>query len=263
VLREVRVPDIGDFKGVPIIQILVAVGDTIKAEDPLVVLESDKATIEVPSPMAGVVRTLEATVGDRISKGGLLLSLEDGEASRGDTQTLEGPVAAPVPARTEPARAAQAVTAATLQPEPAPAMRAAPSSAAPRELAPVIAASADASKVVNFGAAASGTNTRIHAGPSIRALARRLGVDLTKVRGSGRTRRIMAEDVHAYVKAVIEAPMPVEAPSAQAQERPPAPRVDFARYGPVERHPLSRIQKISGSRLADNWARIPHVTQLR
>jgi pyruvate dehydrogenase E2 component (dihydrolipoamide acetyltransferase) len=236
-LSDIRVPDIGDFKDVPIIQILVSVGDRIKTDDPLVVLESDKATIDVPAPAAGVVRELKAAVGDRMSQGGLLLTLEVASSSQDSAAPSEVPAAMPHLSASSTASAGEG------------GVLAFPSTAAAAE-----------PKIVEFGAAGGRSGTRIHAGPSVRALARRLGVDLAKVRGSGRTQRIVAEDVQAYVKSALQGQKEWGAGAARANDALPAARADFAKYGPIERRALSRIQRISGLRLADNWARIPHVT---
>lgn len=225
---EVKVPDIGDAKNVDVIEVFVKVGDTVKKDDSLITLETDKASMEVPSPAAGVVQSLAIKVGDKASEGTLILTL----AAAG-TAPVASPAAAPAPA-------------------PAPA--AAPVAAAAAVAAPVAAAKVDEA---SFKAA--------HASPSVRKFARELGVDLGKVKGSGPKGRIVASDVQAFVKSVMSGavaagPAPVNG-SGAGLDLLPWPKVDFAKYGPVENKPLSRIKKISGANLARNWVMIPHVTQ--
>ena len=231
---EVKVPDIGDFHDVPVIELLVAPGDSVKAEDALVMLESDKATLEVPSPVAGVVKELRLKVGDKVSAGTLVLLLEAAaEASR------------PV---TQPAPAAQEL------PAPTAASPVAPVPVAP---VPLIAAAAAA-----VGAVVESGKAIAHASPSLRRFARELGVDVAKVKGSGPKGRILREDVQNYVKAILAAPLSPAAPApAGGLELLPWPKIDFAKFGPVAIKPLSRIKKISGANLHRNWVMIPHVTQ--
>jgi pyruvate dehydrogenase E2 component (dihydrolipoamide acetyltransferase) len=225
---EVLVPDIGDFTDVPVIEVLVAPGDTVAEEDPLVTLESDKATMDVPAPAAGVVVELRVKVGDTVSEGTPLLTLSpDGVA----------PEHAPAP---EAAVVAEASAEPQAPPEPAHA--AAP--AAPS----------------GNGASAG---TPVYASPAVRRQARELGVDLSMVRGSGRKGRITKEDVQDAVRVPAPSPARPGADGAVALpglELAPWPKVDFAKYGPIERVPLSRIKRISGPNLARNWVMIPHVT---
>ena len=231
---EVKVPDIGDFKDVPVIEVFVKSGDTVKAEDSLVTLESDKATMDVPSPSAGLVKELKVKVGDKISEGSVIVLLDAAAAP------APGPAAKPA----APAAPKQPVSAVAPPAPPA----APPPPAAP---APVAAPPDDAA----FRAA--------HASPSVRAFARALGVDLAKVSGTGPKARILEEDVQGYVKQALAG-----APAAQAAAAGgvaglsllPWPQVDFAKFGPVESKPLSRIKKISGANLHRNWVMIPHVT---
>ena len=239
---QVLVPDLGDFKDVPVLDVLVKEGDSVKAEDPLVSLESDKATMEIPSPAAGVVREVKVKKGDKLSQGSLVLLLEvAGEAAA----PVAPPASAPPPAASAP--------------------RAAPAAAAPPPAAPPVpppALSIPPPPAVDpeaFRAA--------HAGPGIRAFARELGVDLSKVKGSGPKGRIVREDVQAFVKAVLTAPPPAAAGSTGGGgvvggglELLPWPKVDFAKFGPIESKPLSRIRKIAGKALHRNWVQIPHVT---
>ena len=225
---EVKVPDIGDFKNIPVIEILVKPGDTVRAEDPLVTLESDKATMEVPSPVAGTVREIRIKVGDKVSEGALVLMLE----ASGDAPVV--PKAAPAPAVAAP----QPVKA-----PPAPAAKPAP-------VAAPVAASVDEAA---FGKA--------HASPSVRRIARELGVDLSRVIGSGPKDRVVNEDVQAYVKTELARPRGGEGGGGLGFNLPPMQPVDFSKFGPVTTQPLSRIKKLSGGFLHRNWVSIPHVTQ--
>jgi pyruvate dehydrogenase E2 component (dihydrolipoamide acetyltransferase) len=227
----VKVPDIGDFKDVPVIEIFVKPGDTVKPEDPLVTLESDKATMDVPAPSAGVVKELKVKVGDKVSEGSVILLLE----AAGTTQ----------PAASESAK--------TDAPAAAP-------SAAPQ----TAAAAAAAAKPAAAAAPVDNEAFKVaHASPSVRAFARVLGVDLSKVKGSGPKERILQEDVQNYVKQAMSGATaaPAAAPLGGASlGLLPWPQVDFAKFGPVESKPLSRIKKISGANLHRNWVMIPHVT---
>ncbi len=234
---EVKVPDIGDFKDIPVIEVLVKPGDTVGAEDPLVTLESDKATMEVPSPAAGVVRDIRLKVGDKVSKGMLVLMLEP--AGDAPPAKAAAPAAAPVPA---PAPAAPA------KPAPAPAAKPAPAISAAPAAAP--AAAIDES---GFGKA--------HASPSVRRFARELGVDLARVSGSGPKGRVLTEDVQGYVKGELSRPRGEAAGGGLGFSLPPLQPVDFSKFGPVTEQPLSRIKKLSGGFLHRNWVGIPHVTQ--
>jgi pyruvate dehydrogenase E2 component (dihydrolipoamide acetyltransferase) len=220
-VAEVRVPDIGEFKEVPIIEVMVKAGDTIKAEQPLVTLESDKASMEVPSPLGGVVQELKIKLGDRVSEGTVLLVLTTNAAE--STQ-----VAARVPAE-----------AAAPRPSSAPGFVAAPS-AAPSPPVPDLEVS--------------------YAGPSVRKRARELGIDLREVKGTGRRGRILPEDVANFTKATGVATSARSAPDGAGLGLLPWPKVDFAKFGPIETKPLSRIKKISGPTLHRNWVMIPHVT---
>jgi len=234
---EVKVPDIGDFKDIPVIEVLVKPGDSIKAEDPLISLESDKATMEVPSPAAGIVKELKLKVGDKVSEGTLVL-------------TLEAQVAQPA-AQTQPA--AEARPAATPPPAP-PTAHAATPPGAPR------AAPAVASPTAALGPHDEASARGVHAGPSVRHFARELGVDLSKVAGSGPKNRILREDVQAFVKTEL-ARARSTAGGGLGFNLPPVPQVDFAKFGSVRMQPLSRIKKLSGANLHRNWLSIPHVTQ--
>jgi pyruvate dehydrogenase E2 component (dihydrolipoamide acetyltransferase) len=228
-LIEVRVPDIGDFKDVEIIDVAVREGDAVAIDATLITLETEKATMDVPSTAAGVVRELKVRKGGRVSQGDLVAIVE-GEAA-----------AAPAPAA-QPAIAPPATPATATQPEAPPAPKAA-ARAAPSEAA----APAGAMEMPGF--------SRSHASPSIRRFARELGVDLARVAGSGTKGRITEQDVKAHVKQRLTEP------GAAGGALPKVPEVDFAAFGPIERKPLTRIQKISGPRLHASWINIPHVTQ--
>ncbi|AXT48565.1 MULTISPECIES: dihydrolipoyllysine-residue acetyltransferase [Chromobacterium] len=228
---EIRVPDIGGHNGVDVIEVTVKVGDDIAVDDSLITLETDKATMEVPASAAGRVVEVKVKVGDKVSEGDLIV-------------VVEGAVAA----ASVPAAAAPAPAAAPAAPVPA---------AAAPAVAPVAAAVAAAIDEIAF--------SKAHAGPSVRRLARELGVDLGKVKGNGRKGRITEDDVKAFVKGVMQNPAslaPAAAPagSGAGLDLLPWPKVDFAKFGPIETKPLSRIQKISGANLSRNWVMIPHVT---
>jgi len=234
---DVLVPDIGDFTDVPIIEILVSPGDTVAAEDPLVTLESDKASMDVPSPMEGVVQEVKVSVGDTVSEGTLLLTLGGAEEAEEDEEETEESLAKP--AEQEPEAAETKDSADGADPPAAPAAdEAAGAPAEPESAAPP------------------------YASPGTRRLARELGVDLSQVEGSGRKGRITGDDVRAFKEGGAK---PDEAPAAAPSgdgglDLLPWPSVDFSKYGEVEAVPLSRIKKISGANLARNWVRIPHVT---
>ena len=236
--QEVKVPDIGDFKDVPVIEVFVKPGDTVKADDPLVTLESDKATMDVPSPTAGVIKDLKLKVGDKVSEGTVILTLEARE-----TAAAKAPQEAAAPAATK-----EEPSTPPTPPKEAPPSRPAPGTAG---------ASGAPIDEQAFKAA--------HASPSVRVFARELGVDLSKVKGSGPKERILHEDVQQFVKQALSGGA---APAAGAGitgggalNLLPWPQVDFSKYGAVEAKPLSRIKKISGANLARNWVMIPHVTQ--
>jgi pyruvate dehydrogenase E2 component (dihydrolipoamide acetyltransferase) len=238
---EVKVPDIGDFKDIPVIEVFVKAGDSVKAEDSLVSLESDKATMDVPAPASGVVREVRLKLGDKVSEGSLILTLDT--AATADAKPAAA-AAAPAPSSPPPAAA----------PVAAPAPAAAPAAASVTATAtPAAAIDDDAFK----GA---------HASPSVRKFARELGVDLAQVKGTGPNARIQQEDVQNFVKAAMSGGAPGAAAGAGISgggslNLLPWPTVDFAKFGPIEAKPLSRIKKISGANLARNWVMIPHVTQ--
>ncbi|MBL0140502.1 MAG: dihydrolipoyllysine-residue acetyltransferase [Betaproteobacteria bacterium] len=234
---EVKVPDIGDFKDVPVIEVLVKTGDTVKKEDSLVTLESDKATMEVPAPAAGVVKELRVKIGDKLSEGSLVLIMESSDAAPAKLPAAAAP--SPTPAAPVPVAPAPAASASAPAPLPPPATRPAP---VPTE--PDI-----------------GAGVPSHASPGVRRFARELGVDLAQVKGQGPKERILKEDVQAFVKAALSGKTSAAGAGFADLGLPAWPKVDFAKFGPVEAQPLSRIKKISGPVLARNWVMIPHVTQ--
>jgi len=236
---EVKVPDIGDFKDVPVVEIMVSVGARIEKEDPLVSLESDKATIEVPAPAAGTVRSIELKVGDKVSQGTLVLVLDADDTAGAPAVAVAAAVPAPAPAPAAPPPAPAAPAPAAVAPAPPP-------------------AAADAS-----GGDEPAAPGGLHASPSIRRFARELGVNLSRVAASGPKGRILLEDVQSFVKEALSAPAPAATAAGGSLpfNLPPMPQVDFAKFGPVESLSLSRIQKLSGPNLHRNWVSIPHVTQ--
>jgi pyruvate dehydrogenase E2 component (dihydrolipoamide acetyltransferase) len=242
-VREVVVPDIGDFSDIPVIEVLVKPGDSVAQEDPLVTLESDKASMDVPSPFAGVVQEVEVAVGDRVSEGAVILTLADGDGDAdADADGAEAVPSTPDEAGT-PAGPQTAIAA-----EASDAEEAAPAPAA-REQAAGEGADRD-----------GGGAGPVYASPAVRRLARERGVDLMRVTGSGRKGRITKEDVETA--AAGEAPAAAAGPATGADlGLAPWPQVDFEKYGPVERVTLSRIKRIAGPVLARNWVMIPHVTQ--
>ena len=271
-LKEARVPDIGDYSDVPVIELLVAVGDTVTKDQGLLTLESDKATLEVPAPFAGVVKELKVKLGDTLSEGSVVAIIE-----AADGVPAAAP-AAPAPKAAVPV----AETGAKVEPV---AVAAQPDKIAQREIAQERAApAASVSQVldskpgidpeaspphsppIEFNADSVLPQKVPHASPSVRLFARELGVDLTQVKGSERAGRISKEDVQKYVKAALAgggaaAAAPVAGAGGNGLSLLPWPKVDFAKFGEIEVKPLSRIKKISGANLARNWAMIPHVTQ--
>jgi len=233
---EIEVPDIGDFKEVEVIEVMVAVGDTIKAEQSLITVESDKASMEIPASQGGVVKEVKVKVGDKVAKGSIVVVVE------GSAPAAAAPAAATV-TKTEAA--------------------AAPKAEAKSEAAPAAPASRPAP-----AAALEDANLKPgqlpHASPSVRKFARELGVNLSRVKGSGPKDRITAEDVRAFVKQALSSSAAPAAAGGSADGAAlgllPWPKVDFTKFGPVEAKPLSRIKKISGANLHRNWVMIPHVT---
>ena len=239
-LIEARVPDLGSDSGVPVIELLVKVGETVKKDQGLLTLESDKATMEVPSPVAGEIIEIIAKLGDELSAGDLVARIKVSVAAATPAPAaVATPVVAPAPV-SAPAAAPQApmpapTAATTLAPAPSAAMHAPDNS----ELVP--------GKVP-------------YASPAVRVFARELGVDLAQVKGSERGGRISKEDVQQFVKTALAGGVP-SAGGGSGLNLIPWPQVDFSKFGPVSSEPLSRIKKLSGANLARNWAMIPHVTQ--
>jgi pyruvate dehydrogenase E2 component (dihydrolipoamide acetyltransferase) len=236
---EVVVPDLGDFADVEVIEVLVKPGDSVAAEQGLITLETDKATMDIPSPAAGKVTALKVKTGDRVSTGSVIAMLESDAAAQRPAETRPEDDLTVRQPKLAHAGEAPAPAAASIEP------RAAVAPAAPRAQAP--ARGAVASAPTSFGEA--------HASPSVRKLARELGVELGRVRGSGAKGRVTGDDVKAFVKEVMLGG------ATAASALPAVPTVDFAKYGRVETEPLSRIQKISGPRLHASWVNVPHVTQ--
>ena len=231
---QVAVPDIGDFDDVPVIEVHVAAGDVVAVDDPLVTLESDKATMDVPSTAAGEIRELFVKEGDRVSEGTPLVAVEESGAAEAEPPTMIGQQE-PTPAAAAPAAPVPEVAAPAVQPAGAPA-------------APAAAEAVPSSDFVG-----------VHAGPSVRRLARELGVELSSVNGTGPKGRITKEDLVENLRGPgAPAAAPAEAPSGMGI--PPIPAVDFSKFGPIEVEPLPRIKKISGPFLLRSWLNIPHVT---
>lgn len=233
-VKEIQVPDIGDASNVDVIEVLVSVGDDITVDQGLITLETDKATMEVPAPFAGKLLSLTVKVGDKVSQGSVIATIETVTAGAAPAPQAAAPAPAPVAQEAAPAPVAAAPS--------RPPVPHHPSAGAP---------------------VATGV---VHASPAVRRLAREFGVDLTQVTGSGRKGRIMKEDVQAYVKYELSRPKATAATSVAAGNGGglqviAAPKVDFSKFGEVEEIPLSRIQKISGPNLHRNWVTIPHVTQ--
>jgi pyruvate dehydrogenase E2 component (dihydrolipoamide acetyltransferase) len=271
-LLEVKVPDIGDFKDVPVIEVMVKPGDALQAEDPVVTLESDKATMDVPTPAAGTVKEVKVKIGDKVAEGSLILLLDAANAAETATRppspSTEAGREAPLPSQERgPQDAAMpAVPAADAAPAPPPisipdvppARPGATSSEEPVQPVP----SAPPPSPAEVAAEVAGGH-KPHASPSVRRFARELAVDVALVRGTGPKGRILKEDVQSYVKGELTGPRPAVAAGAAigGVELLPWPQVDFAKFGPIEARPLARIKKISGANLHRNWVMIPHITQ--
>ena len=237
-LKDVLVPDIGDFKDIPVIEVLVKPGDKVSAEESLITLESDKATMEVPAPFDGVVKEMKIKVGDSVSEGTAILTIE----ALGDEPSAapEKKAAEPAAEKTPPKPVEEKISS---TPPPAPK---APSAPAPSVSKPI--------NEENFSAA--------HASPGVRRFARELGVDLGSVKGSGPKGRILREDVQSFVKSVMQTGGTAAASGSGLGFNLPAwPVIDFEKFGPTEKQALSRIKKISGPALHRNWITIPHITQ--
>ncbi|MEG3184473.1 dihydrolipoyllysine-residue acetyltransferase [Novilysobacter erysipheiresistens] len=294
-LKEARVPDIGDYDGVPVIEVLVAVGDTVKADQGLITLESDKATMEVPAPFDGVVREIKVKVGDEIAEGAVVAMIEPAGETGGDAAEAKPDDSKPKESKTaeskpdeskqadsskpdskqaEPAEPAERVKSSETGAKVEPTQVGAPNELAEREIEAAGGGDngdggrTDAvphSPPVVFDADELLPGKVPYASPAVRLFARELGVDLMKVEGSQRGGRIGKEDVQKFVKTAMQGgAAAATAGGGQALgglALLPWPKVDFSKFGPTETRALSRIQKLSGANLARNWAMIPHVTQ--
>lgn len=235
-VKKVLVPDIGNFEDIPVIEIMVKPGDSVQAEDPLIVLESDKATVEVPAPYSGTIQEILLKTGTKVSKGSEILTMEVAAVTQEKEKPLEPQQAESQPVVTEPR---QSETAPAVKPQ---------ATTTPRPVSPSAALPEPAQE---------STGNKPHASPSVRRFARELGVDLSKVTGTGPKLRILKEDVQAFVKQALSG----EQGAGGSLNLLPWPHVDFAKFGPIELKSLSRIRRISGANLHRNWVMIPHVTQ--
>lgn len=234
-VKNVLVPDIGSYKDVEIIEVAVKAGDVVKAEQTLITLETDKATMDIPAPFDGVVKEVKVKAGGKVSEGDLIVLMEAGGAAAVPAKAsapaqVASPAQAVAPAAAKPAPVAAPVASAPAVPAPAPAPAPAPTSSA-------------------------------HASPSIRRFARELGVNLTLVKGSGEKGRVTKDDVQNFVKQSLAQPAAASPGGGNGLQVLASPVVDFAKFGTIETKPLSRIKKISGANLHRNWVTIPHVTQ--
>jgi pyruvate dehydrogenase E2 component (dihydrolipoamide acetyltransferase) len=245
-LMEVRVPDLGNFKDVAVIDVLVKPGDTVAVDTPLVTLESDKAAMDVPSTVSGVIEKLHTAKGGTVSTGDLIATVKT-DAAATPASGKSAPAVTPPPAPKAPAPRAASEP-------PAAAAPVAPAAPAPAAVGIAASLRSDLAPIDEPGF------SRAHAGPSVRAFARELGVDLARVTGRGFKGRITHDDIKAFVKGAL-AGAPAASAAAATAVLPPIPAVDFAQFGPVTTEPLSRIQRISGPRLHASWVNIPHVTQ--
>ncbi|MDT8282547.1 MAG: dihydrolipoyllysine-residue acetyltransferase [Gammaproteobacteria bacterium] len=232
-IKDILVPDIGDFDGVEVIEILVAVGDQIAVEDPIVSLESDKAAMEIPSPFAGTVKQVKITLGDKVSEGSALITLEVSEDAGASAKAANKP-AAEATVESKPAAAAPAAKKAT-----------------PASAAPATRASPTAGISINEDGF-----RKAHASPSVRKFARELGADLSRMTGTGEKNRILKDDVKVWVKQAL-----AQGSSSGGLGVEPMPEIDFSQFGTIETQALTRINKLTGKFLHRNWVTVPHVTQ--
>jgi pyruvate dehydrogenase E2 component (dihydrolipoamide acetyltransferase) len=261
-IKQILVPDIGDYKDVSIIEVMVKVGDTIKAEDNLVTLETDKAAMDVPSPYAGVIKEMKVKVGDKVSQGALILLLESSDAAGAPSQALP-----PNPPTSTSSGQASAKGGAVVVPATPPTVPATTSTApivqAPIPATPAISPSE--SGLAGMGGLPPNSQKgglggiSAHASPAIRRFARELGVQVAQIKGSGAKGRVTKDDVQLFVKAALAQPR--GAAGSNGLQVLATPVVDFAKFGAIEIRPLSRIKKIAGANLHRNWVTIPHVTQ--
>ena len=262
--HEVKVPDIGNYTGIPVIEVLVKPGDTVAKDQGLVTLESDKATMEVPSSVAGVIKEVRVKLGDEIGEGTIVAIIDAEVAAAEPARKAAEPGKAATPAKAESATATAAAAAADK-----PATKTTIDTSDPRRLSEIQTAALvpdldldtmTQTPPVSFGADAIMPDKVPHASPAVRLFARELGVDLFKVSGSARKGRITREDVQDFVKQAL-AGEAGRTGSGSGLNLLPWPQIDFARFGEIESRALSKIKKISGANLARNWAMIPHVTQ--
>lgn len=232
--KDIIVPNMGDFDEVEIIELLVSVGDRVEREDSLITVETDKASMEIPSSDAGIVKSINVSIGDMIAKGGLILVLE--------TDAESAPVASPSPAPKEPA--SEVKTPATTT------SKAPTAEELPKE-----------NKASPTAMIDEGGFKLAYASPSVRRVARDLGVDLIQVTGTGRKQRILKEDIYNHVKAVMTAPAPKAESAGTALGITPMPEIDFSQWGNVSFEPLTKINKLTGQYLHRSWVTVPHVTQ--
>ena len=282
-VREAKVPDIGDFDGVPVIEVMVKAGDRVEKDQGLVTLESAKATMEVPAPFAGTIKEMKVKVGDNVSEGSVIATIE-GEADGGESKA-SAPKQSPETAKQQAAQPPSPAGSGAGGEGPKPAQTSKPESTR-REAEPSPAAAQSASRSADGRPLAEGEGNSgperhtppipfdadsimpdkvPYASPAVRAFARELGVDLARVTGSERGGRITREDVQKYVKSAMTGgigPSPqTPLPGGEGLRLLPWPQIDFSKFGATETQPLSRIKKLSGAYLARNWAMIPHVTQ--
>jgi len=272
--KEARVPDIGGHADVPVIEVMIKPGDTVEKDQSLITLESDKATMEVPAPFAGVVKEVKLKVGDEVSEGALIALIETvGAADSASPSTPRGEGRGEGQTSPQASTSSRASASPSPQPSPqggegakAPQVKEEPAPVGGRSVLPGNAPEGDVAPQARppFDAKLVMPGDAPYATPAVRAFARELGVDVHQVKGSGRSGRILREDIAAYVKhALASGARPVEGGTVAAGgglNLLPWPKVDFAKFGEVEEKPLTRIQKISGQNLARNWAMIPHVT---
>ncbi len=253
---EVLVPDIGGFKDVSVIDVLVKDGQQVEKETPLITIETEKAAMDVPAPVAGRITQVKLKQGDKVSEGSLILLLEQAAAPG-----APGAAASPAPASAAAATPAAATApAAPIPAVPTPAAVSAPAAATAAAPAPTTAAAATEPVAARATAAIDeAAFSKAYASPSVRKFARELGADLGRIKGTGAKGRVTQDDVKAHVKAILTAP--AAPPTVPVSPLPKVPTVDFALFGDVEVKPLSRIQKISGARLQASWINLPHVTQ--
>lgn len=256
--HQVKVPDIGDFDAVEIVEVMVAAGDQVAKEDSLITLETDKAAMDVPAPYGGTVVEVKVTAGDKVSEGSVILTLAaEGDDSAESDASAEGNKTAESDEAVEKNAAGEAAAAAQAEP-PSDAPTATPTETAASAATAPDSAAASAGGSTPVHAINEAGFAKAHASPSVRKLAREMGVDLGRVKGTGAKQRITADDLKAFVKSVMSGQ---SSGAAAGGGLPSLPQVNFVKFGSVEEKPLSRIQKISGPRLHASWVNIPHVTQ--